>query len=330
MVFSGIVAYIDYFLPPEVPVDALYAIPIWLALANFGYWWGFATATGSVMLFYFSNFLPLQAKDPGHFWLSLLLTYLLFLAFNYGGEKYLKNRRRLNETRETLQKRLLELDNLNRQAEQWHAENLKIAVVEERNRIAREIHDVLAQGFTAIILQVEAAQVLKDSSPETQERLAQIDRLARYNLQEARRSVSNLRPQLLENATLAQALETKLKSFGAETGIAVAYSSSGTSLKLPQEVDTALLRITQEALSNIRKHACATLVQLALDYDEEEICLTVQDNGNGFEVYRDNSPGDGRYGLSSMGERARMVGGMFNLQSRPGQGCRVRIIIPYK
>jgi signal transduction histidine kinase len=277
-----------------------------------------------------ANFFPYKDEETGHFWLAISLTYCLFLCFNFIAFKYQQNQKKLAETYEKLQNRLNELAELHKQTQDLHKQNLKLAVIDERNRIAREIHDVLAQGFTAIILQVEVAQVQKNLSEEVKERFSQIDRLARYNLKEARRSVSNLRPLALESGSILQALKQKADEYSAENNIKTTFSTSGQPVKLSIEVETALFRINQEALSNVVKHAKASEVTVSLDYDEEEVCLTVQDNGRGFLLAAQKSQEITGFGLSTMQERARLVGGLTTIQTQPDSGCRVRVIVPYE
>ncbi|NWJ96622.1 MAG: sensor histidine kinase [Chloroflexi bacterium] len=323
------IAYLDFLSPAEVPIDALYAIPIWLGLLTFKLTGGLIVATTSILLFYISNFLPIGTKSD-HVLLSVFLTYSFLLLFGLIAHRYLLNQRKLAEARIVLQTRLKELDKLNQQAQTLHEQNLKLAVVGERNRIAREIHDVLAQGFTGIILQVEAAHVHRNDPVELEERLAQIDQLARYNLQEARRSVAGLRPLPLDGSTLLGALEQKVNDFRTKQQIEANFSTSGEVQHLSPEIEDTLYRIGQESLTNVGRHSGATAVQVVLDYDEDEVCLTVQDNGRGFELPSGKSDKNGQsFGLSMMQERARLVGGWVTIQSKLNEGCRIRVIIPY-
>jgi signal transduction histidine kinase len=333
-ILCGIIAYLDYATPLEIPTDAFYALPIWLGLLSFGLGGGFGVATGAIILFYFSNFLLSGARSL-NLWPALGLNYVIFVLFAWGAWQFLQNQRQLDKTRQDLQARVEELHELYQRSERLHQQNLKLAITEERNRLAREIHDVLAQGLTAIILQTEAAQLNRSDLVALERRLAQINELAHRNLQEARRSVANLRPLPLDGSSLLEALERKVQEFGNEQQIATSFTSSGPVQRLPNEVETALYRVAQEAFSNVARHSKATNVQVTLDYDEDELCLTVQDNGQGFEV---SSGAEGvkakndtgkTFGLSTMQERARLVGGWITIQSSPGQGCRIRVIVPY-
>ena len=273
--------------------------------------------------------------DFGEAWPSTLVTYGLFLLFSFGASKFLLNQRKLNDVQAQLQARLHVQDQLHRQSQLLHQQNLQVAVIDERNRIAREIHDVLAQGLTAIILKVEIAFLEKDISGPVKQKLDEIDELARYHLQEARRSVADLRPLPLDGKNLQEALQFWVDTLKVEYQLETMFESSGEARSLPTEVETALYRIAQEALNNVGQHSGADRVSVNLDYDEEEVCLTVQDNGVGFELKPgleigvSNSKNPKSYGLRTMQERADMVGGWISIQTSPKGGCRVRVSVPY-
>lgn len=326
---SALIAYLDSIAPFEIPIEAFYALPIWLAILSFGLPGGLAVATSSCGLFFVSNYL-LSGHSFTNLWPALALNYSLFVGFSYGAYRFITNQRQLENTRLKLQQQLEELDRLYQKSQYLHHQNLKMAVTEERNRLAREIHDVLAQGYTGIILQVEAAMVNRTDPASLEKRLGQINELAHHNLQEARRSVANLRPLPLDGSSLRQALERKVASFGAEHNLKASFTTSGDEHSLAGEVEDALFRIAQEALTNIVRHAQANRVAVTLDYDEEEVCLTVEDNGRGFEIRPfSEDENDKTFGLKTMQERARPIGGWTTIQSKPGQGCRVRVIVPY-
>ena len=160
----------------------------------------------------------------------------------------------------------------------------ELAVLQERNRVAREIHDTLAQGFTGIVLQLEAGeQALEDSPTDVPEHLSQAKNLARESLWEARRSMWNLLPHALEERDLDAAIQAEVLRF-AEVGRAKAeFSPSGEKRELDADVQTALLRVCQESLNNIRCHANATKIHVALTYHPNAAVLNVQDDGLGFD-----------------------------------------------
>ncbi|MFJ6676776.1 sensor histidine kinase [Actinosynnema sp. NPDC091369] len=190
-------------------------------------------------------------------------------------------------------------------------------VLDERQRLAREIHDTLAQGFTGIITQLQA-----DENPPRHVETAL--RLARENLAEARRSVHALRPPALVDANLPDALAEVTAGWTDQTGVAASISTTGAARALHPEVEVTLLRAAQEALSNVAKHARASRVGLTLSYMEDVVTLDVRDDGTGFD------PGartDG-FGLVGMRERVSRLAGALVVESEPGGGTAVSASVP--
>jgi signal transduction histidine kinase len=206
----------------------------------------------------------------------------------------------------------------------------ELAVSEERNRLAREIHDTLAQGFTGIVLQLEAAEgSLGDAPQEAAARLARAKSLARESLQEARRSVWNLLPRALEEHTVEEALRDEVRRFAAEGQERTSFNVRGERMHLASDVQTALLRVCQESLTNVRKHAAATEVSVTLSYEADSVRLQVLDNGLGIDssAGRAGASDRGR-GLAGMEERAQILGGRFLAEETEAGGTRVLIEIP--
>jgi two-component system NarL family sensor kinase len=201
------------------------------------------------------------------------------------------------------------------------------SILEERNRMAREIHDTLAQAFTGILAQVGAAnQVLTDDLEATQAHLDLIKELARTGLSEARRSVIALRPQLLEEGSLQSALHrlvTQIRAAANDTTLY--YEVKGTAYALPPEVESNLLRIGQEALTNATRHANADEIRVELIYDRDRFCLRVKDNGQGFGV--GSIPASEGFGLLGMSERAERIGAQLTIGSQPGQGTEIIVTV---
>ncbi len=204
------------------------------------------------------------------------------------------------------------------------------AVLGERNRMAREIHDTMAQGFTGIILQMEAAEQSFDDEPSViPVHLARAKNLARECLQEARRSVWNLLPKALEQRPLDSALEEEVRLFNSASHERASFSVSGHRRELPSDVQAALLRICQESLTNIRKHAQAASVEVTLAYQHDAVRLKVRDDGKGFDPdARKSQPGLGGFGLTGMQQRARLLRGVIEVASEKGRGTRVEVTIP--
>ncbi|MGN6812856.1 MAG: sensor histidine kinase, partial [Thermomicrobiales bacterium] len=205
-------------------------------------------------------------------------------------------------------------------------EHARLARVEERARLAREIHDTLAQSLTAIALHLEGGLHQLERSPtEARERLERALATCRASLEEARRSVLNLRTVPLAERPLPAALAALGRAFTSETGIRVRMRvADGDCTGLPLRTEGELYRIAQEALANVRRHAKASEVIVTLQADARGVRLTVRDDGVGF------TPGaarDGRYGLLGMRERAALLGGRLRIESRPGQGTTIRATV---
>jgi PAS domain S-box-containing protein len=200
-------------------------------------------------------------------------------------------------------------------------------VVEERTRIAREIHDTLAQGFTGIVIQLEAADDALDTEPDAARlRILQARTLARESLAEARRSVWALRPLALGTDDLAYAflhLVSKLTE-GSETPIG--FTLQGVLRPLSQDIEHHLLRIGQEALTNALRYAESPEIQVTLTCAEEHIRLAVEDHGGGFATA--SAVQQQGLGLRGMRERADSLGGTLTITSAPGHGTRVEVVVP--
>ena len=217
-------------------------------------------------------------------------------------------------------------------------ESTRLARAEERTRIAREIHDTLAQGLTAIGLDIEGAMRHLEESPErARERLERALSTTRESLEEARRSVLNLRAAPLAGRPLAEALAALGRAFTSETGIQVHVSiadhqepdtRSGVA-GLPLRVEAELYRIAQAALANVRQHAHATQVEITLrtvpPTEPTTVLLAIRDNGAGFAP---GGVGDGHHGILGMRERAKLLGGQLRVTSRPGHGTTIGARVP--
>ncbi|HEY8602040.1 MAG TPA: sensor histidine kinase, partial [Thermomicrobiales bacterium] len=208
-----------------------------------------------------------------------------------------------------------------------HEQGRVLAVAEERNRMAREIHDTLAQGFTGIILQLQVAESLLDGEePAARERLSRAQELARSSLREARRSVWNLRPSSLQGRSLAEALAAHLSEWGEHTGITARFFVEGAPRPLAPETEETLLRVAQEALNNTYKHAAARRVEVTLSIEPASVRLAIRDDGAGIGGSHERGEGSG-FGLVSMRERVTRLNGSFDIESAPEQGTCVRATV---
>ncbi|TYB62171.1 sensor histidine kinase [Nonomuraea sp. PA05] len=194
---------------------------------------------------------------------------------------------------------------------------------DERQRLAGEIHDTLAQGLAGIITQLQAAERSASVRGETDEHVVRALRLARSSLTEARRSVQALAPQELGRAHLPDALRTLTERWSEDQGITAHMEVTGTREPLSPAIEVSLFRVAQESLTNVAKHAEATRVGVTLSYTGPEVLLDVRDDGRGFA--KGASTG---FGLTSMRQRIRGVGGHIEVQSAPGEGTSVSARVP--
>jgi signal transduction histidine kinase len=205
-------------------------------------------------------------------------------------------------------------------------------VLDERQRLAGEIHDTLAQGLAGIITQLEAAEQLRNDPDESQRHVEQARKLARESLTEARRSVQALRPGQLEGTHLPEAVAQLAKDWSRASGVAVRIETTGDAVPLSPEIEVTLFRVAQEALTNVAKHAHANRVGLTLSYLEDVVLLDVRDDGAGFKVGSEDTVEAGenghRYGLSAMRQRLRRVSGSLEVESRPGGGTAISASVP--
>ncbi|NEQ24262.1 MAG: sensor histidine kinase [Microcoleus sp. SIO2G3] len=253
-----------------------------------------------------STILTLQLNTAVTFGLALLFILLLVNA--------------LLAERQSREKLLL----ANEQLRQYALRIEDQATLQERNRIAREIHDALGHALTAQSIQLENAQLfLPPDAEKTASFLQEAKQLGSRALQEVRRSISTLRADPLRGQSLETAIAKAVNEFHQTSGIQP-DSRIQLSQPIPTEISTALYRISQESLTNIYKHSAATQVSIDLRESPEAIQLQINDNGQGFNPER-NTTG---FGLQGMRERTAVLGGQFFLASQPGQGCRITVLIP--
>lgn len=226
-----------------------------------------------------------------------------------------------------------EADSRARTIDELRATQARLASVErdrgvqdERERISREIHDTLAQGFTSVVTLSRAAEsaLARGDADTARERLALIERTAVDNLAEARLIVAELTPGHLQSRTLVEAMQRLGAAVSSETGLRADVSVDGEPAPLGGVAEVVLLRTAQEALSNVRRHAEAARVAVALAYEPQRVVLTVTDDGRGFDPALDA----GGFGLDGVRARAAQVGGAVGLTSAPGAGTTLRLEVP--
>ncbi|MDV2997052.1 MAG: hypothetical protein N4J56_006757 [Chroococcidiopsis sp. SAG 2025] len=202
------------------------------------------------------------------------------------------------------------------------------AILEERNRMARDIHDSLAQAFTGIILQLEAAKrKIAATQPEAaQNCLSRARSLAASGLSEARRSVRALRPEVLESDDLPNALRYIVEQMSWNTDVKITLQIDGTPRPIPVNVEVNLLRIGQEAMTNALRHANAQNIRLNLLFEPQAVHLQIRDDGQGFEPQVQLT--NGGFGLIGMQERSAQIGGQLRLVSSIGRGTEAIVTVP--
>lgn len=240
--------------------------------------------------------------------IGLLLVFVLLLVNSLLTER--QSRQQLTIAHEKLRRYALRIEDQ--------------ATLQERNRIAREIHDSLGHSLTAQSIQLENALLFcSNDAKRAQVHLLLAQELGAKALQEVRQSVSALRSNPLRGKTLKTALAHVIDEFRSMTGI-VPDCSIELLATVPPEVSTALYRIVQEALTNICKHSAATRVSIELQEKMGAIVLRIADDGRGFNPELNTSG----FGIQGMRERTLALGGQFDLVSQPGQGCLVEVIVP--
>lgn len=215
---------------------------------------------------------------------------------------------------------------VNRRELQALARRLVLVQEEQSAALSREIHDTSAQALSALKLGLLRLKRKADSPEVVRQAVDELSRIADTVVEDLHRLSVNLRPSSLDRYGLEAALEQLLDSMRKQTGIEVAFTAEGMEERLPDDVETALYRIVQEATTNIARYAKASRASVSLLRESDAVMLAVEDNGVGFDVAEALSRG--RLGLLGMRERAQMLGGAFTVTSRPGRGAKVCVSAP--
>jgi signal transduction histidine kinase len=202
----------------------------------------------------------------------------------------------------------------------------ELATVQERNRIARDIHDSLGHSLTVFNIHTEAARrLLHTNLPEAEALLVELKHLGAQALEEVRESVTMLRADPLQGKSLYDAIASLVREFDRTTGIQPTFSYE-IPAPLSVELNFTLYRLVQESLTNIRKHAAASEVTIEIYRTETDIQASVRDNGRGFDLQHNPSG----FGLQGMHERTLALGGSFKITTAPDRGCQMQVIFPAK
>ena len=205
------------------------------------------------------------------------------------------------------------------------AQQAELEAVEERSRIAREIHDGIAQSIYMLSLNLEtSAELARQQREGLKERLEGLVELSKETLLEVRHYIFDLKPYLAGEKGVAGMVENQVREFNMVAGVPTSVETWGEAHQLPVPVATCLYRVTQEALANAFKHARASEVKVTLEFLSDGVQLTIQDNGFGFDAVTSTSG----HGLENMRQRAKELGGTFSLRSSPEKGTQVVLGIP--
>jgi len=216
-----------------------------------------------------------------------------------------------------------------RRARERALETRFAAVLEERTRLARDIHDTLLQGFTGIALKLVAAISRVTEPVESVVALRDLVGLAQQTLTDARRAVWDLRSPALAGGDFPVALRAAAEDCVRGTNLELEYDVGGPPQPVDPEVEAVVVRVAQEAITNVVKHAAARTVRVRLSFETRRLRLSVIDDGQGFAVEADFQAYGGHWGLLGMRERASQIHGKLSLRSTPGHGTEVVLLVPY-
>lgn len=240
--------------------------------------------------------------------------------------------RQLELSSRTERERLFEAVNQHREQLRALANRLTEVQEAERKQLARDLHDHLGQALTAISIDLTAikAELPAECSPRVKDRLAEASALTDQTLEQIRELSLNLRPPMLDDLGLVPTLRWYIKQYAKRLNIKAKFEVLGLEQRLSPELETALYRVVQEALTNVARHAQASQVHLRLQGKESTIVAFIEDNGQGFDVAKviGHKTAVNGAGLLGMRERVTLLGGRFEIHSRPGQGTQLKVEVP--
>lgn len=367
----SVIAFLLYAIPilahpQDWPPPLLYALSVWssmylsvflLSCIDRSFIWNFYLVFGlcfglfcSRRLLLMVSVIALTLFSFQGLWIWPLKTELLFSIVSqsmtiYGltglnmlfqklvGERFARNRlfRELKHANR-------QLEEAHRRLEQSVEQEQELAILRERTRLAREMHDTLGHALVLIAVKLEAAQRLRERDPERcEQELEATKMIARESMAGLRASIADLRSPVLEREHIQQALERSVRELTQRVGLRITYTLETDVTCLPASLEEILWKVSQEALANIEKHAHATHVNLRISQQEDQLVLTIQDDGVGLPAayyrYREDgsllclSPG-GHYGLRGMLERVEHAGGQLYVRSAAGQGTTIEARLP--
>jgi len=306
------------------PVFLVYGISGFYHAALLRPWWtSFAGVAGASLIVHASIVIYDQRFIAWliYFGIVVIQTVAVWIGL-WGGAKLSDTAEERRHTVQRLEETLAENAGLHAQLV---AQAHEAGVLDERQRMAREIHDTIAQGLTGVITQIEAAEQSWGDEEELRRHLNLAEGIARESLEEARRSVQAIRPGPLDDSRLPEALAEVAARWSDASEVNVAVRTTGDPQPLHPDVEVTLLRAAQESLANIAKHARASRAVVTLSFMDRAVALDIRDDGTGFDP--EVRVGEGHIGLAAMRQRVEDVNGEMEVESAPGEGTAIAITI---
>lgn len=262
---------------------------------------------------------------PEGLWIYGIVVVVQTLAIGFGiigGEKITELSEARRQAVQELEKALAENEGLQTQL---MVQAREAGISDERQRLAREIHDTIAQGLVGVITQLEAADNVIEDRPALERHIDNALRIARDSLDEARRVVRAERPRPLEGNSLPEAIEDVVERWRLDNPAQMSWSVVGEPVPLHPEIEVTLLRVVQESLANVARHSGAGRVGVTLSYIGDMVTIDVRDDGKGFETNEGQELG---FGLRAMQVRVAELAGALQIESEPGRGSAISATIP--
>ena len=321
LVVQGVLCFVTTVVGGNIGLAiGLYMMMVGESLGVLGINWRGFVATAYFLILSATNFYLLLHGEQFAVWVLTVLPTIVFVLLFV----WLFNRQ--NQAREEAQNAWRELDAAHRQLTEYAAQVEDLTLTNERQRMARELHDTLAQGLAGLVLQLEAidSHLSRGNTAKAQTITQQAMDRARSTLADARRAIDDLRSGNLAEIDLETAVRAETDRFTAASGVPCELSI-GLPPELPEDVRDNTLRVVSEALSNIARHAQAQHVAVSLRPIDHTLNIEVRDDGVGFDPVQ---IGVGHYGLIGLRERVRLIGGTLNIESAPEQGTTLKVILP--
>jgi glucose-6-phosphate-specific signal transduction histidine kinase len=282
-------------------------------------WW---TAPVFIAGFPVANLFLVQDGLKAWDFFNELLYGVLFYGLGLCLQRILKTQEKSENLLEENRRQYQLIHEQNHALEQYANQIEQLTLLEERNRVARELHDTVGHTFTSVIMGMDAVSYLIEVSPsKAKEKLDVLRSVTRKGLEEVRRSIHQMAPDG-DDMLLSQQLARLANEFALHTGTQVRVQTAGEEFELPKQMKLTLIRCLQESLTNAKRHGRASTVEVTLAYKENEVKLRVEDDGIGTEHFR---PG---FGISAMQERIAALQGILEVETSPGQGTKVTCTIP--